>query len=66
MVITVNGEDREVRDDLTLNELIAELELRTERVAIELNLDILPRHLWEQTRLQSGDRLEIVHFVGGG
>ena len=66
MVITVNGEDREVRDDSTLNELIAELELRTERVAIELNLDILPRHLWEQTRLQSGDRLEIVHFVGGG
>jgi thiamine biosynthesis protein ThiS len=66
MVITVNGEDREVRDDLTLNELIAELELRSERVAIELNLDILPRQLWAQTQLHSGDRLEIVHFVGGG
>ena len=66
MVITVNGEDREVRDDLTLTELIAELELSSERVAIELNLDILPRHLWAQTQLHSGDRLEIVHFVGGG
>jgi thiamine biosynthesis protein ThiS len=66
MVITVNGEDREVRDDLTLTELIAELELCSERVAIELNFDILPRDQWAQTRLHSGDRLEIVHFVGGG
>jgi thiamine biosynthesis protein ThiS len=66
MVITVNGEEREVRADLTLTELLAELELRSERVAIELNLDILPRDQWAQTRLHSGDRLEIVHFVGGG
>ena len=66
MVINVNGEDREVRDDLPLTELLAQLDLRAERVAIELNLDILPRGQWAQTRLQPGDSLEIVHFVGGG
>lgn len=66
IVITINDEDREVRDDLPLTELLTKLELHSERVAIELNLNILPRTKWAETRLQAGDRLEIVHFVGGG
>jgi len=62
----VNGEAREVADQLTLQELVAELSLTPERVAIELNLKVVRRALWAETALSEGDRLEIVHFVGGG
>jgi thiamine biosynthesis protein ThiS len=64
--ITVNGETRQVALDLTVADLVAGLELTPQRLAIEHNLLILARSLWAETRLQSGDRLEIVHFVGGG
>ena len=62
----MNGEAREVADQLTLQELVAELSLTPERVAIELNLKVVRRALWAETALSEGDRLEIVHFVGGG
>jgi thiamine biosynthesis protein ThiS len=52
--------------DITVADLVAGLELTPQRLAIEHNLLILARSLWAETRLQSGDRLEIVHFVGGG
>jgi thiamine biosynthesis protein ThiS len=64
--ITINGEARQVALDLTVADLVAGLELTPQRLAIEHNLLILARSLWAETRLQSGDRLEIVHFVGGG
>lgn len=64
--ITVNGESRQINRDLTVAELVAQLELAPKRLAIEHNLLILARSLWPETRLQTGDRLEIVHFVGGG
>ncbi|HXE06404.1 MAG TPA: sulfur carrier protein ThiS [Acidobacteriaceae bacterium] len=69
LTITINGQPRKfVKLDpgCAVAELIAEMDLKGDRVAVELNHQIAPRTQWEQLRLQSGDRLEIVHFVGGG
>jgi sulfur carrier protein len=66
MNVTINGEKREVPAGLSVAGLLAHLQLNTGRVAIERNLQILPRPQWEQTLVQPGDRYEIVHFVGGG
>ena len=66
MNVTINGESRDVPAGLTVAALLSHLGLATERVAIERNLEILPRAQWETTRVQPGDRYEIVHFVGGG
>jgi thiamine biosynthesis protein ThiS len=64
--IIVNGEARQIEPEQTVADLVAALQLAPERLAIELNLSILPRRAWAETRLREGDRLEIVHFVGGG
>lgn len=64
--IVVNGENREARAGATVSELLRTLSLDSGRVAIERNLEILPRPLWGETRVQGGDRYEIVQFVGGG
>ena len=66
MKITVNGQEREIRDGATLAELIAELSLHDEQVAVERNLEIVPRTEYPFCRLQTGDRLEVVTLVGGG
>ncbi|MHB8558112.1 MAG: sulfur carrier protein ThiS [Candidatus Acidiferrales bacterium] len=62
----MNGESREVPDGLNVVALLAHLGITAERVAIERNLDILPRAAWQETFVQAGDSYEIVHFVGGG
>jgi thiamine biosynthesis protein ThiS len=64
--IIVNGETREVARGASVADLINDLDLTPQRLAIELNLSILPRAKWSETELRSGDKLEIVHFVGGG
>jgi len=64
--ISLNGEPREVPADLTLQELLAWLNLPADRVAVECNLNIVPRAQWNATAIVAGDRLEVVHFVGGG
>lgn len=64
--ITVNGEARRMSQGSRVTDLVKQLEVAPERLAIELNLSILPRSKWTETELNSGDRLEIVHFVGGG
>lgn len=66
MNLTINGESRDFPGDLTLAALIAQLGMKADRVAVELNLEIVPRDKWEATQLKDGDKLEIVHFVGGG
>ena len=66
MKLQINGEERELPDGLTLAELLHQLGMKADRVAVELNREIVRRELWPQTRLQEGDRLEIVQFVGGG
>jgi thiamine biosynthesis protein ThiS len=64
--ITVNGERREAPQGATVADLLRELNLAAARVAIERNLQILPRPQWPNTAIEPGDRYEIVHFVGGG
>ena len=64
--IVVNGEGREAALDATVTELLAALGIHGGRVAIERNLQILPRADWGETRVVAGDRFEIVQFVGGG
>lgn len=64
--ITVNGDSVTLAAGAKVTDLIAALQLAEARLAIELNLDILPRARWADTTLQAADKLEIVHFVGGG
>jgi len=66
MRIHLNGEVRDVREGQSIADLLTELGLAERRVAVELNLDIVPRSQHATTRLQAGDRLEIVHAIGGG
>jgi thiamine biosynthesis protein ThiS len=66
MKLVINGEDRDLDGPLSLNALVQHLGMKTDRVAVELNREIVPRERWPQTELADGDRLEIVHFVGGG
>jgi thiamine biosynthesis protein ThiS len=65
MNLTINGENQ-VSSAETLGALVEGLGMKPDRVAIELNREIVPRDHWPQTQLHEGDRLEIVHFVGGG
>jgi thiamine biosynthesis protein ThiS len=64
--IVVNGEAHEVPSGLGVTGLLSHLGLPADRVAIERNLEILPRSQWVSTIVQPGDRFEIVHLVGGG
>jgi thiamine biosynthesis protein ThiS len=66
VTIIVNGESHAANVDATVVDLLRELGLNAGRVAIERNLEILPRPQWQETRLAAGDRFEIVQFVGGG
>ena len=66
MNLQLNGEPREFPDGLTLATLVEHLGMKADRVAVELNLEIVPRTNWAATNLKEGDKLEIVHFVGGG
>jgi thiamine biosynthesis protein ThiS len=64
--LTVNGDSMRVAAGLSVAGLIAQLELDTRKVAVERNLEIVPRSAYAAVRLLDGDRLEIVHFIGGG
>jgi thiamine biosynthesis protein ThiS len=66
MIVTINGERRDIPDGLNVSALLNHLGMPTGRVAVERNLDILPRNRWQETPVQSNDSFEIVHFVGGG
>jgi thiamine biosynthesis protein ThiS len=65
-ILQINGDQRDFPDGLTVAALVAQLGMKPDRVAVELNLEIVPRAKWEATTLKSGDKLEVVHFVGGG
>ena len=64
--ITVNGEAREVPAPATVADLLARIGLDTRKVAVERNLEIVPRSAYAETALVAGDALEVVHFIGGG
>lgn len=66
MILQLNGEQREVPEGLNLAGLVELLELPADRVAIERNLEVVKKADWNETRLENGDRLEIVRMVGGG
>jgi thiamine biosynthesis protein ThiS len=71
MNVQINGEVRTFTDPtsseaFTLAALIESLRMKSDRVAVELNHEIAPRDRWSKIALKDGDRLEIVHFVGGG
>ena len=66
IAIVVNGENREATPGAMVVDLLVALGLDASRVAIERNLEILPRPAWAQTSVQTGDRYEIVQLVGGG
>jgi sulfur carrier protein len=66
MRIQLNGESFELPDGETVAALLARLDLVGRRVAVELNLDIVPRSQHESTVLSEGDQVEVVHAIGGG
>ncbi len=66
MEILVNGQPHTARDDLTVAELVAELGLSGKRLAVELNRDIVSRGEHATRTLHEGDRIEIIHAIGGG
>lgn len=66
MRIQVNGQDHELPGPTTLAGLVERLGLDARKIAIERNLEIVPRSIYATTALHEGDRLEIVNFVGGG
>ena len=66
IAVEVNGERRELPEGASVADLLAALNLAAPKVAVERNLEIVPRSAWGATRLAAGDRLEVVHFIGGG
>ena len=64
--VTINGERRIAADGTTLAKLIADIGLDPLRVAVERNLEIVPRSTFDSVMVEDGDEYEIVHFVGGG
>lgn len=65
-IMKVNGEKIEFREGMTVSELVAEMGFSEAMVAVELNLDILPRDSFSSTVLKENDCIEVVRFVGGG
>ncbi len=66
MTIIVNGEARQMADGITVRQLLDELQIPPTRVAVEVNLEIIPKSAYAERALQDADKIEIVHFVGGG
>jgi sulfur carrier protein len=66
MKVFVNGDENEFGSGISLAELITQLDLPAPRIAIELNREVVRRSDWGSTMLKDDDRIEIVHFVGGG
>lgn len=66
MRIFVNGEEREAGAGGSLSQLLLELSVPKERIAVELNRTVVRKREWDSTEVKEGDSIEIVHFVGGG
>lgn len=66
MKITVNGEAYQLQDNTSVQDLINQQELGGKRIAVEVNLDIVPRSQFANHKLNEGDKVEIVHAIGGG
>ena len=66
MQIVLNGETKEVNSELSLAELLTFFELPEKRVAVELNRQVIRRADWPTTTVAANDKVEVIHFVGGG
>ena len=66
MTITLNGDEREIPEGLTVEALLEHLDLHPRTIVVERNGDILRRDAYPTVQVEEGDRLELVHFVGGG
>lgn len=67
MNITINGEEHfDLPESMTVAELLTHLSLPPKKIAVERNLEIVSKSTFETTTLSEGDRLEIIHFIGGG
>ena len=66
MTFILNGEERDGPAGMTLADLIADLELAHQRLAVEVNEDVIPRSAFADHVIEDGDRIEVVSFVGGG
>ncbi len=66
MKLAINGQDKEIQDNLTVTGLLESLEIDPNRVAVEVNLKIIKRDDRDEHKLNDGDSVEIVNFVGGG
>ncbi len=66
MKVFVNGETKEIASELSLSELLKHFSLPDERIAIELNKEVVRKKDWETIKINDADKIEIIHFVGGG
>jgi len=66
MNVTVNGEERQVNEETSLGELIGSLGIEEKVMAAAVNMEIVKKERWQEHRLKEGDRVELLHFVGGG
>lgn len=66
MQVQLNGETTQLKDDLSVTQLIEHLGLAGRRIAVEVNEEIVPRSMHGEARLTDGDRIEVVHAIGGG
>lgn len=66
MKVTINGENKELSSEVSLFELLTKLDLPSKRIAIELNKDVVRKKDWQNIKVSDKDKIEIIHFVGGG
>lgn len=66
ILITLNGEQLPIEDNIDLEALVSQLALPAKRLAVEMNGNVIRRADWPQTTVSDGDKIEVVHFVGGG
>ncbi|HEY0050396.1 MAG TPA: sulfur carrier protein ThiS [Pyrinomonadaceae bacterium] len=66
MKVFINGETRDIESNLNLRELLRRFDLPSERIAVELNRRVVRKKDWENIEIKDADKIEIVHFVGGG
>lgn len=66
MQITLNGETKQLEGEVSLDRLLELFSLPSQRVAVELNKEVVAKKDWAQTTVKDSDQIEVVHFVGGG
>ena len=66
MTIIINGDIKEIPNSLNLEDVLSLFSLPSQRVAVELNKTVVPRREWDTTTVTENDKIEVIHFVGGG